>query len=244
MKAVDRDRADRHNVDQRKYFEGSEQRTLKPTGSLYLRRHTEAMVEFARIRPGARVLELGCGLGRYTMLLAESGVAVEGLDLSPQLLEQLQAHNAGRYDIPVHGFDIIDAPKEMYGKFDAVIGFFVLHHVHDLEACLAVAAQLVKPGGRVAFLEPNPFNPLYYVQIALTPEMAWAAERGMLRMTPKEMFPAMSQAGLGGPRCHRFGLFPPFVTNRSWGAKAESLLSPLAPWQGFHPFQLFGGERI
>lgn len=243
MKAIDRDRTARHNLDQRKYFEGSEQRTLKPTGSLYLRRHTDVMREFARIKPGDRVLELGCGLGRYTMLLAEAGVRVEGLDLSPQLLEQLQAHNAGRFEIPVHGFDIIDAPKSMYGAFDAVIGFFVLHHVHDLEACLAVAAQLVKPGGRAAFLEPNPKNPLYYVQITFTPEMAWQAERGMLQMTPKDMFPLMEKAGLNDIECRRFGLFPPFVTNRSIGAKVEAVLSPLAPWHGFHPFQLFGGAR-
>jgi 2-polyprenyl-3-methyl-5-hydroxy-6-metoxy-1,4-benzoquinol methylase len=243
MKAVDRDSTDQHNLAQRKYFEGSEQRTLKPTGSLYLRRHTEAMCDFARIRPGDRVLELGCGLGRYTMLLAEAGVAIEGLDLSPRLLEQLQAHNAGRYDIPVHASDIIDAPKELYGTFDAVVGFFVLHHVHDLEACLAVATQLVKPGGRVAFLEPNPMNVLYYFQITFTPEMAWEAERGMLRMTPKEMFPAMERAGLKDNTVRRFGLFPPFVTNRKVGARIEAKLDPLAPWHGFHPFQLFGGER-
>jgi 2-polyprenyl-3-methyl-5-hydroxy-6-metoxy-1,4-benzoquinol methylase len=243
MKAVDRDLADQHNLDQRKYFESTDQRTLKPTGSLYLRRHTEAMTAFAHIQRGDRVLELGCGLGRYTMLLAEAGVAVEGLDLSPQLLEQLEAHNAGRYDIPLHGFDIIDAPKELYGTFDAVIGFFVLHHVHDLEACLAVATQLVRPGGRVAFLEPNPSNPLYYFQIAFTPEMAWKAERGMLKMTTKDMFPAMRQAGMTDVECRRFGLFPPFVTNRKIGAKVETKLDPLAPWHGFHPFQLFGGAR-
>lgn len=243
MKAVDRDRTAQHNLDQRKYFEGSDQRTLKPTGSLYLRRHTDVMSEFANIKPGDRVLELGCGLGRYTLLLAEAGVKVEGLDLSPHLLEQLQEHNAGRYEIPTHGFDIIDAPKELYGTFDAVIGFFVLHHVHDLEACLAVATQLVKPGGRVAFLEPNPKNPLYYFQIAFTPEMAWKAERGMLLMTPKDMFPLMRNAGLSDVECKRFGLFPPFVTNRAAGAKVEEVLSPLAPWHGFHPFQLFGGAR-
>ena len=243
MKAIDRHDAEEHNNRQRQYFEESEQRTLKPTGSLYLRRHTDVMTDFASIKPGDRVLELGCGLGRYTMLLAERGVAVEGLDLSPQLLEQLQAHNAGRFNIPVHGFDIIDAPEELYGAFDAVVGFFVLHHVHDLEACLSVATKLVKPGGHVAFLEPNPSNPLYYFQIAFTPEMAWKAERGMLKMTPKDMFPAMADAGLKHLQCKRFGLFPPFVTNRVLGAKVETKLEPLAPWHGVHPFQLFGGER-
>lgn len=243
MKAIDRDQAARHNSEQRKYFEGSEQRTLKPTGSLYLRRHTDVMCDFAHIERGNRVLELGCGLGRYTMLLAEAGVAVEGLDLSPQLLEQLQAHNAGRYEIPTHGFDIIDAPQELYGTFDAVIGFFVLHHVHDLEACLSVATQLVKPGGRVAFLEPNPMNPLYYIQIAFTPEMRWPAERGMLKMTEKDMFPLMRRAGLDDLQLRRFGLFPPHITNLKLGAKIETKLDPLVPWHGFHPFQLFGGAR-
>jgi len=243
MKAVDKDLTARHNQDQRAYFEGSDQRTLKPTGTLYLRRHTEVMSEFANIKPGDRVLELGCGLGRYTLLLAEAGVAVEGLDLSPQLLKQLREHNAGRYDIPTHGFDIIDAPKELYGTFDAVIGFFVLHHVHDLEACLTVATKLVKPGGRVAFLEPNPMNPLYYLQITFTPEMRWKAERGMLKMTPKDMFPLMEKAGLTGVEVKRFGLFPPQVTNLKYGAKIETKLDPLAPWHGFHPFALFGGAR-
>jgi len=243
VNAVNREHTNRHNDDQRRYFDNSEHRTLKPRSSLYLSRHTDAMIEFGKIGRGDRVLELGCGMGRYTLLLAERGVAVEGLDLSPQLLERLQEYNAGRYEIPTHGFDIIDAPKEMYGTFDAVIGFFVLHHVHDVQACLSVASQLVKPGGMVAFLEPNPSNPLYYVQIAFTPEMAWRGERGMLQMTPKQMFPAMEEAGLSGLRCDRFGLFPPFVTNRPLGARVDSMLDNVSFWHGIHPFQLFGGER-
>ena len=55
---------ERHNRYQREYFENSDQRTLKPTGSLYLKRHVKAMIDFAEIKDGDRVLELGCGLGR------------------------------------------------------------------------------------------------------------------------------------------------------------------------------------
>ncbi len=232
-----------HNDYQRAYFERSDHRTLKPTGSLYLRRHVEAMVRFTGIRPGDRVLEVGCGMGRYTLLLAEQGIAIEGLDLSPQLLDKMQEHNTNGYDIPLHGFDLLECPPEMHGQFDAVIGFFVLHHVHDLDRCFSAARDLVRPGGRVAFLEPNPSNPLYYVQILATPEMSWEGERGMLKMRPHLLNAAMDRAGLRPTSFVRFGYFPPFVTNRRWGARLESALERVPMWQGAHPFQLFGAER-
>ncbi|MEO6120996.1 MAG: methyltransferase domain-containing protein [Acidimicrobiales bacterium] len=243
MTVVDPDRASEHNRLQRSYFERAAHRTLRPTGSMYLRRHVDVMCDFVGISPGDKVLEVGCGMGRYTLLLAERGVAVEGLDLSPQLLEQLQACDGGAHDIPVHGHDIVDCPEEMYGTFDAVIGFFILHHVHDLEAVLAVLARLVRPGGRVAFLEPNPVNPLYYVQIGLTPEMNWKGERGMLKMTTRDMYPAMAEARLTELRFRRFGLFPPFVTNRRWGARLESALERVPLGSVSRPFHLFGGRR-
>lgn len=232
-----------HNRYQREYFERADHPSLQPTGSLYLRRHVEVMLRFADIKPGERVLEVGCGMGRYTFLLAEHGIHVEGLDLSPELLERMQEHNENGYDIPLHGFDLLDCPTEMYGQFDAVIGFFVLHHVHDLEACFSTIGQLVRPGGRVAFLEPNPANPLYYVQIFATREMSWEGERGMRDMHPKSLNPAMEKAGLHPTSFVRFGFFPPFVTNRRWGARLEQALEQVPVWHGAHPFQLFGAGR-
>jgi 2-polyprenyl-3-methyl-5-hydroxy-6-metoxy-1,4-benzoquinol methylase len=234
-----------HNREQRRYFESADHRTLQQRGTRYLRRHLDRMMAFAGIRPGDRVLEVGCGLGRYTLLLAELGVRVEGLDLSPKLLEQLGALSRERlgYDMPLHAFDILDSPPELYGQYDAVIGFFILHHVLDVRGAVARAAQLVKPGGRVAFLEPNPFNPLYYVQITLTPEMAWRAERGILNMRASVLMPVMEASGLVDLRYQPFGFFPPFVTNRPWGPSLESVLERVPAWQRVLPFQLFGGGR-
>ena len=244
MKHVDDETVAEHNLYQRRYFEHADHPTLKPTGSLYLRRHVDALMGYTGIEPGDRVLEVGCGMGRYTFILAEKGVKVEALDLSPELLERMQAHNPGTYEIPTHGFDLLATPPELYGRFDAVIGFFVLHHVHDLEASFEVIAKLVRPGGRVAFLEPNPSNPLYYVQILLTREMNWQGERGMLKMRPRHVNPALEEAGLRPTPFVRFGYFPPFVTNRRLGARLETAMERLPMWQGAHPFQLFGGERV
>jgi 2-polyprenyl-3-methyl-5-hydroxy-6-metoxy-1,4-benzoquinol methylase len=231
-----------HNQRQRAYFEGTDQRTLRPTGSRYLRRHVDRVAEFADITSGDRVLEVGCGLGRYTLLLAERGVAVEGLDLSPSLLDQLR-QMPGAGDIPTHPHDLVDCPPEMDGTFDAVIGFFVLHHVHDLAACIRKATSLVRPGGRVAFLEPNPWNPLYYVQIFATPEMSWQPEKGMLSMRPNKIVPILNGAGLHDIRFERFGLFPPFVTNRKLGADIESAAEGKPLGVPARPFALFGGRK-
>lgn len=37
----------------------------------------------------------------------------------------------------------------------------------------------------MAFLEPNAFNPLYYFQITLTPEMRWEGEKGIFQDAPE-----------------------------------------------------------
>ena len=175
-----------HNRTQLRYYQ-QDKPGMVPSGSPYLRRHDDALVGFAGLQPGQRVLEVGCGMGRYTLLLAERGIAVEGLDLSPVLLERLRAFDGGRFDVPLHVADVIEPPAALLGRFDAVVGFFTLHHLHDL-ACRCGRWPAAVPGGRIAFLEPNPYNPLYYVQMAITPEMTWEGDRGMLRMRRSVIF--------------------------------------------------------
>lgn len=234
----------RHNLIQRHYYEHSEKPHMVPQETRYLRRHADELLLFAGILPGQRVLEVGCGMGRYTLLLAQKGILVEGLDLSPVLLEQMRLFNGGRYNVPLHCADIADHPPELDGLFDAVAGFFVLHHLHNLPLCFKALIRLLKPGGRVVFLEPNPYNLLYYAQILVTPGMTWQGDRGITRMRPATVFRAMQNAGLGRLEMTRFGFFPPFLVNRPWGARLESILERVAVWHSILPFQLFRGELV
>jgi SAM-dependent methyltransferase len=229
-----------HNRTQLRYYE-QDKPGMVPTGSPYLRRQVDALAGFAGLEAGQRVLEVGCGMGRYTLLLAERGIAVEGLDLSPVLLERLRSFAAGRYEIPLHLADIVEPPAALLGRFDAVVGFFALHHIHDLPASFRAMSLLLAPGGRIAFLEPNPLNPLYYVQMAVKPEMTWAGDRGMLRMRRGVLFPAMAAAGLGALAHRRFGFLPPFLANTDGGMRAESVLERVRALEPALPFQLFRG---
>src|SRR5215207_7888239 len=121
-----------HNRAQIEYFEHAGKRAMRPTSSRYVERQVDELVRFADLVEGERVLDVGCGMGRYTFQLAERGLRVEGLDLSQTLLDRLDGFNAGRYEIPLHRADVIDLADALHGQFDAVVGFFTLHHLHDL----------------------------------------------------------------------------------------------------------------
>jgi SAM-dependent methyltransferase len=230
-----------HNESQRRYFEERSLPRMVPVRSPYLLRHVEELVRFARLVPGERTLEIGSGMGRYTLLLADRGLLLEGMDLSPVLLERLRAFGTGLHEMPLHAFDVAEPPADLKGRFGAVIGLFTLHHLHDLEACYRGMAQLLAPGGRVAFLEPNALNPLYYLQILFTPGMTWEGDGGMVRMRRGPVFRAMRAAGFTELKLERFGFFPPVLANRSAGRKLERLLERVPPFRPILPFQLFGG---
>jgi SAM-dependent methyltransferase len=241
--AVERLNIDEHNRAQIEYFEHAGKRAMRPVSSPYVERQVDELVRFADLVEGELVLDVGCGMGRYTFPLADRGLRVEGVDLSQTLLDQLDRFNAGRYDIPLHCADVIDLPAALGARFDAVVGFFTLHHLHDLPASFAAMVRLVRPGGRVVFLEPNPLNVLYYVQIAVAPGMTWRGDKGILKMRPRTVFSAMEAAGLTSPAMTRFGVFPPFIANRSWGSRAERTLERVRAWRSLLAFQLFRGDR-
>lgn len=180
-------------------------------------------------------------MGRHAFLLAARGLRVEGLELSPHLVERMRAQDP--FGIPVHCADMSEPPSSLEGRFDAVVGFFVLHHVPDLTAAFRGVARVLRPGGKTVFVEPNPYNALYYAQIAVTPGMLWSAEKGLTRMRLSPMFAAMADAGLIRPALRRFGFFPPFLRNRPWGGKVEAVFERIPLLGPVLPFQLFRAEK-
>ncbi len=230
--------AEAHNAAQREYYETAEHPNMRPRQARHTRRQIEVALAAAQISPRDRVLEIGAGEGRFTRLLADRLPRLESSDLSPVLLERLAATCADR-PVPLHVLDVADPPDRLQASFDAVAGFFMLHHLHDLAASFHGIASMLRPGGRVVFVEPNPLNVLYYVQMLVTPGMSFAGDRGILRMRPRVLADAMRAAGLTPGPALRFGFFPPFVSDTPFGQRLERILERFPLWRPLLPFLVF-----
>ncbi len=123
---------------------------------------TRRLIRESGVGPGMRALDLGCGVGDVSMLLAdavgESGVVV-GIDREARAIETARARAATagyrQIDFAV-GSD--EAILE-YPPFDAAFGRYVLMRQTDPAAMVRRAASAVRPGGIVAFHELVPYNP-------------------------------------------------------------------------------------
>jgi SAM-dependent methyltransferase len=140
------------------YFLGHSQEELKRLmlQAAIQRPTTERLLKNAEIRPGMRVLDLGCGAGDVAMLAADlvgpSGTVV-GIDRSSSVValatERARTAGLGQVSFRDVSVDAFSDPD----RFDFVIGRYVLIHQPDPVDFLRIAARLVRPGGVFALHE-------------------------------------------------------------------------------------------
>lgn len=113
---------------------------------------------------GKRVLDVGCGDGLNSVMLATMGARVTGVDISAKTIELARRRAeengvADRIDFICSPIETADLPAR---SFDIVWGDSVLHHVLDeLESTLDHLEGVLKPDGLFVFAEPvNLFEPL------------------------------------------------------------------------------------
>jgi SAM-dependent methyltransferase len=100
--------------------------------------------------PPARVADLGCGTGTLSLLLAEEGHAVTGVDFSPAMVEQ--ARTKAGHVAEFHVGDAAEPPLER-GTFDVVLCRHVLWALPDPAVALDRWIALLAPGGRLVLVE-------------------------------------------------------------------------------------------
>lgn len=97
------------------------------------------------------MLDLGCGDGRLSGLLAAAGADVTGLDPSTVALERARArHPALRFESPAADGSL---PFED-GPFDLVVCLYVLEHVADTQRLMSEARRVLAPRGVLVLAVP------------------------------------------------------------------------------------------
>jgi len=132
-----------------------------PAGRVRAQRRAQLIAGGAQLRPGVRVLEIGCGTGLFTEIFAATGANLVAVDISAELLAKARSRN-----LPPNQVIFLEKRFEdcgVDGPFHAVIGSSVLHHL-QIESALDRIYDLLKPGGQISFAEPNMLNPQVFLE--------------------------------------------------------------------------------
>jgi ubiquinone/menaquinone biosynthesis C-methylase UbiE len=122
----------------------------------FAERYRRRVVERLLLRPGQRVLDVGCGTGLAFELLLERvgpGGQLVGVDLSSDMLAiaARRVERAGAANVTLIRSAIEEL--ELEGEFDAAL-FFLTHDVLQSEAAVENVVRQLNPGGRVASFGP------------------------------------------------------------------------------------------
>lgn len=166
-------------VDDRGYNQG-----FRETKALLKRmeRRADWMIEAMDQQPGKKVLEIGCGTGFLSYVIAsKTKMNVLGSDLCVPFIEGAKE----KYILPNLSFDVLDfnkAAATVTQKFDYIIGNGILHHLYyHLDDALKAFTKILEQDGKIVFMEPNIYNPYVATIFKNKTFRKWA------RLEPDEM---------------------------------------------------------
>lgn len=122
---------------------------MKWNANLYDDKHSfvfqygEGVLELLAVKPGERILDLGCGTGHLAKKIQEQGADVVGIDASPEMIAQ------AKENYPELDFNVANGANFSFDEsFDAVFTNATLHWIHDADGVIKSVYQALKPGGR------------------------------------------------------------------------------------------------
>ncbi len=128
-------------------------------GLIYRQRQSAVLdsVDASGLRPGAAVLEIGCGAGHLTVELAGRGLRVDAVDASAAMVhataERVRAAGLAQ-DVSVGVADVHALPYEP-GHYDLVVAVGVIPWLHSPGAAVREMARVLRPGGWLVLTADN-----------------------------------------------------------------------------------------
>ncbi len=114
-------------------------------------------VDVLVLEPGMRALDVGCGTGEDVVAMADlaqpEGRAV-GIDVSATMIEEARRRHGHRRDVSFQTAEACRLPFET-ATFDACRSERTLQPVDNPDPAVAEMARVLRPGSRVALLEPD-----------------------------------------------------------------------------------------
>jgi SAM-dependent methyltransferase len=108
------------------------------------------LLDAAQLTSGSRALEVGCGPGHITAMMAETGATVTGVDLVPAMIETARRLHPGIAFVEANAEQLPFADD----AFDVVLVNFSIHHFARPDVVCAEIRRVLTPGGRFVFAGP------------------------------------------------------------------------------------------
>lgn len=99
-----------------------------------------------------RVLDVGCGDGQISRLLASGGATVVGIDPTWNQIRIAHERGGGAAFVRAGAAELPVADA----SFDAAVACLVFEHIDDVDGAIAEVARVVRPGGRFSFFLNHP----------------------------------------------------------------------------------------
>lgn len=168
-------------------------RTSKPE---HIDAWAENLIRSGSIGQGSKVLDIGCGTGRYALEIARrTGADVTGLDSSMGMLSKASEKEPGCW----LRSDAVALPVQD-GGFDTVIMMLVLQHVDDEALAISEAFRVLRPGGRLVVVTVSHARIRRHI-MRYFPGLVSLDLRRFLSIP--ELRWHVQNAGFGGVRAHR-----------------------------------------
>ncbi|XP_020779173.1 phosphoethanolamine methyltransferase isoform X2 [Boleophthalmus pectinirostris] len=153
---------------------------------------TKEFVDLLDLKPGEKVLDVGCGIGGGDFYMAKTfGVEVLGLDLSENMVD-IALERAAQEHLPSVQFEVSDATKRIFpeSSFDVIYSRDTILHIADKLALFKRFFSWLKPGGRLLISDyccgEKPWT---------LPFEAYVKQRGYILYTPVEYGKFIEKAG-------------------------------------------------
>jgi ubiquinone/menaquinone biosynthesis C-methylase UbiE len=115
------------------------------------------LLDAVQLTSDSRALEVGCGPGHITAMMAETGATVTGVDLVSAMIETARILHPD--------LEFVEANAEQLpfedDTFDVVLANFVIHHFARPDVVCTEIKRVLKPGGRFVFA--GPIEPLEFM---------------------------------------------------------------------------------
>ncbi len=132
-----------------------------------------AVVDALRI-DGGRALDVGCGSGFSSVLLARKASSVVAVDIGPDMV-RIAGHLARLNGVDVTGV-IADASRPLPfpdGYFDGLMSLEMIEHIADWRASVREMVRVVRPGGRLVISTPGRYGLAQVIKTLLVWAGVW-----------------------------------------------------------------------